>query len=258
MSLLRENLQRLCPEDVYLSSFPRSGNTWFRKMLIDYSACLEAAKSSQIQSDLLPRGNLVPDIYQHDIRETKAFHASTGAMRIIKTHEPLLMKSDSTDQKRRTIYLVRHPADCLISYFHFRKTLRKNIKASLNEFLSECSTQWLENVSYHLEFAKHNPSRIHFTTYEKSLLAPRQTLKEMLEFLGITINQEALDNTVARNTFEQVSEQKKKSPESMKKFFRQGQSGTGYRELSPAEREKIGVELWPLYVKCCHLENTKN
>src|ERR1700746_1173160 len=91
------------PDDTFLVSFPRSGNTWTRFLvcnLLDPDHPVEFA-------DLESR---IPELYDTTARKLRAFPRP----RIIKSHE-------SFDPRyRKIIYIVRDPRDVAISYYEFQ------------------------------------------------------------------------------------------------------------------------------------------
>src|SRR5919109_3198459 len=79
--------------DVFLVSYPRSGNTWLRFLLANALRPAEAATFATF-------GEVVPDIYDETDRELRR----RPSPRVLKSHEPF-------DRRyRRGAYPLRHPA----------------------------------------------------------------------------------------------------------------------------------------------------
>src|SRR5437588_13041373 len=80
------------PTDVFLVSYPRSGNTWLRFLLANALRPAQVATFADV-------GAVVPDIYDGPDRDL----LRRPAPRVLKSHEPF------DERYRRVLYLVRHP-----------------------------------------------------------------------------------------------------------------------------------------------------
>src|SRR2546423_7743737 len=88
--------------DVFLVSYPRSGNTWLRFLVAN-------ALRPEEQATFATVGDVVPDIYDVTNRDLLRLPDP----RILKSHEPV------DERYRRVAYLVRNPADVALSYYHY-------------------------------------------------------------------------------------------------------------------------------------------
>ena len=89
------------PDDVFLVSYPRSGNTWTRFLLANLLDPEHPATFSNIESR-------VPEIYfnyDHRLRRLPR-------PRILKSHEAFVPRYP------RVIYIVRDPRDVAVSFYH--------------------------------------------------------------------------------------------------------------------------------------------
>jgi len=89
------------PDDVYLVSYPRSGNTWTRFLLGNLIHQDEAVTFSNIESR-------IPEIYFNPDRALRALPRP----RMLKSHECF------QPQYPHVIYIVRDPRDVAISFYH--------------------------------------------------------------------------------------------------------------------------------------------
>jgi len=89
------------PDDVFLVSYPRSGNTWMRFLLGNLIYPNEPATFSNIESR-------IPEIYFNRDRLMRQFPRP----RLLKSHECF------QPHYPRVIYLVRDPRDVAISFYH--------------------------------------------------------------------------------------------------------------------------------------------
>ena len=95
-------------DDVFLVSYPRSGNTWMRFLL--YALLHGDAPSSFANVD-----HAIPGIYRHADRTLRRLPKP----RILKSHEYF------DPRYNRVIYLVRDPRDVLLSYYRYHLKLRR-------------------------------------------------------------------------------------------------------------------------------------
>lgn len=90
------------PDDVYLVSYPKSGNTWTRFLLGNLLNPNEPITFANVEKK-------VPDIYA----ESKLTLKKTPRPRVIKSHECF------DPRYRCVIYIVRDPRDVALSAYHY-------------------------------------------------------------------------------------------------------------------------------------------
>ncbi len=107
------------PDDTFLVSFPRSGNTWTRFLVCNLINPDEPVNFARLESR-------IPEIYDVTDRVLRQFPRP----RIIKSHE-------SFDPRyKKVIYIVRDPRDVLVSYYEFQlKRLVITEDCGLEEFV---------------------------------------------------------------------------------------------------------------------------
>jgi hypothetical protein len=107
------------PDDTFLVSFPRSGNTWTRFLVCNLMNPDDPVNFAQLESR-------IPEIYDVTDRNLRAFPRP----RIIKSHECF------DPRYKKIVYIVRDPRDVLISYYEFQ--LKRRVisdELSLEEFV---------------------------------------------------------------------------------------------------------------------------
>jgi Sulfotransferase domain len=90
------------PDDIFLVSYPKSGNTWTRFLLGNLMNPDECITFANVERK-------VPDIYA----ESKLTLKKTTRPRVIKSHECF------DPRYRRVIYIVRDPRDVALSAYHY-------------------------------------------------------------------------------------------------------------------------------------------
>jgi hypothetical protein len=107
------------PDDTFLVSFPRSGNTWTRFLVCNLMNPDDPVTFAGLESR-------IPEIYDVPDRILRAFPRP----RIIKSHECF------DPRYKKVIYIVRDPRDVAVSYYEFQ--LKRRViseDCSLEEFV---------------------------------------------------------------------------------------------------------------------------
>jgi Sulfotransferase domain. len=107
------------PDDTFLVSFPRSGNTWTRFLVCNLLDPDHPVNFAELETR-------IPEIYFVPDRDLRNFPRP----RVIKSHECF------DPRYPKLIYIVRDPRDVLISYYEFQ--LKRRVisdDCSLEEFL---------------------------------------------------------------------------------------------------------------------------
>lgn len=112
------------PDDVFLTSYPRSGNTWTRFLVGNLVHQEEAVTFLNVE-------RLVPDMYKHS--DWTLRHLPHP--RIMKSHECF------DPRYRRVIYIVRDPRDVAVSNYHWEM---KQESVQENDPIEEFVLRWME------------------------------------------------------------------------------------------------------------------
>ena len=165
--------------DVFLASYPRSGNTWMRLLLSDAILQHQGYQTK-------PGGNIIPGVYSRDIREwDRDSRINQITFRIIKTHE--LYNQDGN----KVIYIFRNPADCLCSYYHYklaRYEKFRNRNPEPNQFCLDEVYEWCKHIESYMLAKKTDFGNVLFISYDKMQLNPALVLKKAASFLGLQVS----------------------------------------------------------------------
>lgn len=174
-------------DDVFVVSFPRSGNTWTRFLIGNSLLPKEEVSFVNIE-------RVIPDIYEHADYELRKMPRP----RILKSHEYF------DPRYPRVIYVVRDPRDVVLSYFrYYKKVGDVDLSGSLERFVErfvagEVSQfgSWGENVRSWIATRGGDPERFLLVRYEDMLKNTLRETRRMIEFLGFNVPSTSLRRAV--------------------------------------------------------------
>ena len=159
------------PADVFLTSFPRSGNTWMRHLI---AGCLRK-----------PVEHVIPDLHHPGLNSVPRYSLG-GDVFLFKSHTIC-----DLDEFRK-VYIFRNPSDSLVSYAHFAG----RSEGGCDNFVCRSLKTWVhQNSAVHTAFTE-NPSRWHLVSYEKLLRETESTLLSTFQFLGIDYSGLAMEEAI--------------------------------------------------------------
>jgi estrone sulfotransferase len=221
---------RIRPDDVFIVSYPRSGNTWLRFLMANLLAPNEKMTFRNIE-------HYVPSIYKSagilDRREGR---------RYIKSHNPCY------ELYPKLIYVYRDGRDALVSYYYY--AIGKNVfSGTFEDFIFspfvEQFTSWKEHVARAWEFASNYPDRILILRYEEMLISTLPALANISAFLGLACDSQAIAEAARKSSFEYLQKVEKESGgETLSKKFTFFRSGT-----SNQWRDHFGPELYRQFLQ---------
>ncbi len=184
------------PDDTFLVSYPKSGNTWARFLLANLIYCEEAMTFSNLEGR-------IPDVYKVTQNELRR----VPRPRILKSHEYF------DPRYKKVVYIVRDPRDVVISYYHFH--LKKGIIPDgypLDRYLTrfvagdvDAYGSWRENVASWLA-TRYGTGSFLLLRYEDMLEETARELAKMAAFLGIEHNDEAIFKAVSLSSADRMRE----------------------------------------------------
>ena len=236
------NSLKVRSDDVFLVSYPRSGNTWMRFVL-----------GSLIHNTDVNFDNMeiyFPDIY----RNTHVQLESLRGPRYLKSHEPY--------DKRypKVIYIFRDPRDIAISYFYWMLKFNK-YEGEIDGFLDMFFDP--DGISYgrwddHYESWIDNSDKVNrgvlFLRYEELIDNTIDNIKTILNFININIDNDVIHNVVKRNSFSGMKNKENyasdqnplfKATNKEIPFVREGTTGQWKSDLSDIHLERFRREFGP-------------
>ena len=233
------------PDDTFLVSYPKSGNTWVRFLLANLLHPNETVGFANINR-LLPAPGVL----------SKRFLRSLPRPRILKSHETFDVRF------RKVIYLVRDPRDVAVSEYHF-DLKKRYIEAdvTLEQFVKrfiagETSSygSWWEHTASWIATRQGNPNFL-LVRYEDLLSDSVGETAKIAEFLGIQADRERLQTAVERSSADRMRKLEKQDADQWTgtkntrkeiPFVRAAKSG-GWKESLPGHCvEEIEVAWAPL------------
>jgi hypothetical protein len=182
------------PDDTFVVSYPKSGNTWVRFLLANLIHPDETVGFANI-NQLLP----APGV------SSKRFLRNLPRPRILKSHEPFDARF------RKVIYLVRDPRDVAVSEYHFDLKKRYiepdvTLEQFVDRFIKGTTSSygsWWEHTASWIAARHGNPAFL-LVRYEDLLSEPIAGTGKIAEFLGIQASPERLEAAVQRSSADRM------------------------------------------------------
>ena len=236
----------ILPDDTFVVSYPKSGNTWVRMLI---SNLLSPDKPA----DFWAINRLVPELETVTKRQ------------LVKMPRPRVIKSHFVFDPRypRTIYIVRDPRDVVISEYHYqRKTRTIDDQYPLSEYVERFLAgktapevgSWAEHTASWLSTRDGDP-RFLLVRYEKLLSDTAGELSRMAEFLNIPANAQRLVQVVQLSSADRMRslEKMQSNASSLMRgsrkdlaFVRAAKSGGWKSDLPEPQVEKIEAAWGPI------------
>lgn len=203
---------KLYPDDVFIVSYPKSGNTWLRFLIANLLKQEEEINFHTIH-------NYVPEVgRQEEIIET------LERPRILKSHAPHI------PEYSKVIYLIRDGRDVYVSYY-FHKLNQLPSGCTFREFLKRedhypCT--WGEHISSWL--FRLSPSNLLLVRYEDLIHDCPKQLKHIANYLGVERTGNQLSLAIEKSSFDnmrriELEKGRLYKDQGPKIFMRKGKSG---------------------------------
>ena len=189
------------PDDTFVVSYPRSGNTWTRFLIANLVYPEKNVGFANIEK-------LIPDTSSQSNRALK----STPRPRIIKSHEYF------DHRYRKVIYIVRDPRDVALSYYDFqRKYMQIDDAYPLEQYVEDFVQgrlisidwgTWAENVSSWI-YTRGKSTNFLLLRYEDMMKDTTRELTRIAQFFGIEATPTRLQEVIDRSSAERMRELEK-------------------------------------------------
>ena len=220
-------------DDIYISSYPKSGTTVMQMILyhlttegvMDFNHIYEVSPWIRNASYL---GEKPPVL---------------KAPRVIKTHDHYNFFDKKI--KGRFIYVYRNGMDVAVSHFHQQKNYN-NPNLTFDKYLNQFFKQkkWFKHVKDWTTNRKKLP--ILYVKYEHLLENKEKEIKRIVDFLGISFDQKAVNRALKFSSFEWMKknevlfgEKNKVQKKTYNQFIRKGQSGEGKIMFNEEQQTKF-------------------
>lgn len=259
---------------IWLASYPKSGNTWFRTFISnllnekDEDVSINSLKTDGIFSSRQLLDNITgvesSDLTFDEIdklRPTAYNYLAENLQRnlFIKAHDAYTYLEDGRPlfgtTNSKIIYIMRNPLDVTVSFAnHSSKDLDTTIRNMGNEEFAFCKSedalsnqlrQKLLTWSKHVEsFEKATEIPVHIIRYEDMKLEPIRTFAEAIKFIGLDYSEEQLKEAILKSDFKKLKDDEdkngfKEKPSKVKSFFRKGEIGDWGNHLTKEQINKL-------------------
>jgi hypothetical protein len=260
---------------IWLASYPKSGNTWFRVFLTNLlqNADMPADindlnktpiasargifdeamgfEASDLTTDEIDR--LRPELYIHLAENAKEplFMKIHDAYIYVEDTRPLIPQKAT----QSALYFIRNPLDVAVSFaHHIGSDYDTSISRMADDAFAFCQKsdrlhdqlrQKLLSWSNHvISWVDNAPFPVKVVRYEDMKLQTLETFSQAIKFTGIEHTPEQIQKALSFSSFDIVQKQeteggfKEKSP-SASAFFRKGEIGSWREELSEKQAQQI-------------------
>ncbi|MDF1572512.1 MAG: sulfotransferase domain-containing protein [Bacteroidales bacterium] len=260
---------------VWIASYPKSGNTWFRLVLSHllekndiplninniYSASIASSRvhfdniSGVSGSDLTSEeiDAIRPEIYRRMAVESEdlIFKKVHDAWTINEAGKQIF----PTDITKAVVYMIRNPLDVAVSYAFHSGTNFANIiedmsnskhaladkPGKLHNQLRQKLLNWSEHV---ISWIDSSGMPVKVIRYEDLIENPFKEFSTAFNFIGMNYEAEDLIRAIKNSEFSKVSQQEEKfgfkeKPLQMSLFFRKGEPGDWKNHLSVQLADEI-------------------
>jgi hypothetical protein len=194
-----------------LASYPRSGNTWLRRLLEEAT------------------GQSCGTIY-----EAETILPAPDAGLAIKTH------MRDAYRYSRAIHLVRHPLDVLESYYCWKRDCAGGKDMEWERFIDKRSAAWVRHTRYWMGVS----CDVFRLRYEDLVADPFGRLQALIQWLGLDISDEGVRAAVEACSFESLK--KEGASRGQPQFFRRGTVGDSLGNYTEEQLSMLRARFAPL------------
>jgi hypothetical protein len=211
----RQNRQ-IFENEIFLVSYPKSGNTWVRFFIANLF------KSESVE--IINFHNV--HIYCPEWESNLEIKRNKNIPIVWKSHQQF-NRSFS-----RVIYIVRDARDVYVSYYHYLKA-KLPTEYTFKDFLENYKypySRWSNHVNSWLQEKSEDPKNFLIIRYEDLLENPLDNFSKIVKFIDLDIERSQLEKAIHNSSFKQMQniEQnygRKYNNDGVERFVRQGSPG---------------------------------
>ncbi|KAM5180542.1 amine sulfotransferase-like [Mantella aurantiaca] len=235
-------------DDVFMVTYPKSGTIWFQQILS--LICCEGHRNG---TEKIETADRVPWL-EFQKTNMDVDYNTRPSPRLFASHlSETFVPRGLKNTKAKVIYVMRNPKDVMMSFYHFEDIAvlfkkSPDFQHFFEKFLDGevFAGNWFDHIrGWYTHKDEYNILFIKFEDMVKDL---RSVVKQLSTFLGIKLDDEAIDLVVKKATFKEMKKDplanKENMPETIidKKFgsfMRKGQVGDWKNIMTVAQSEQF-------------------
>ena len=264
------------PRTVWISSYPKSGNTWFRLVL---EALLEGRSTGSQRGYRLESIASSRALFDRYLGAPSALltasetcslypaanqlandHADAQVL-LRKIHDAYGYLDDGTplfgdERGFSAVYILRNPWDVAVSAAHFygcdyaesvRRLLDPDHKIAISDTkLAMQLPQWLSSWEKHALSWLQAPINVHLMRYEDMHKSALTVFSGALSWMGLRCDENQLNSAIEHCRFENLQRREQQQgfdekPLKVAQFFRRGVVGEGLEVLAPEQIDQLAA-----------------
>ncbi|KAL7736751.1 hypothetical protein ACLKA6_015603 [Drosophila palustris] len=232
------------PDDIWISTVPRSGTTWTQEMIwllangLDYEQAQQRTLTERFpffEGSLVIGDAFKAELLNEIKDEVSVGHISrprnecldkipSNQRRFIKTHFPFsLMPPSVLENKCKIVYVARNPKDVAVSYYHLNRLFRNFGYVGDFErywrYFQHGLNSWLPYFSHVKEAKEHRKlPNVLFLNYEDMLVDLPGTVRRLGEFLDFMPNEDDLEKLLDHLNIKNFRQNKSVNMDQMSKI----------------------------------------
>eukprot|EP01090_Pellita_catalonica_P008318 TRINITY_DN1905_c0_g3_i2.p1 TRINITY_DN1905_c0_g3~~TRINITY_DN1905_c0_g3_i2.p1 ORF type:complete len:310 (-),score=64.86 TRINITY_DN1905_c0_g3_i2:37-966(-) len=247
-------------KDLWICSYPKSGNTWVRQIV--YLLRHENQKYFLSQDSCQFERQNQAEFLTSQKEKSGIGRGLVAENRVYKTHlQPAYLPKNLLG---KLIYIYRDPKDVSVSsYFYYTKKLEYNYQLDISDHIQNFAEgrfvygAWKEHLLNWAKWCKNSDLPILVLRYEEMLQNPTQAVIQIADFLGLSLTPERIAKVVEDSSFQamssnplcNLSERKNCFSSDFVSFFRSGVAGDWQKHFQANHLEQYDALVEDIFAK---------